>query len=163
VEFQPLDGNYKNVITTVTVTVTQPPSRLKFKGFFQPVYNLPVLNTVAAGRAIPVRFIVEGAQGSNVLKAGSPTSVPTACNSAVTKSVAETVDEPTSGLQKLGNHYTYVWRTSPSWAGNCRKLILTLVDGSKHEAAFRFAKASKSKAITPVKRGKNKGSKDGSR
>jgi hypothetical protein len=163
VEFQPLDGNYTNVVKTVLITVGQASGRLKFRGFFRPVYNLPVINTVGAGKAIPVRFTVEGAQDSNVLKAGSPTSVPTACNSALTQSVAETVDESTSGLQKLGNHYTYVWRTSPSWAGSCRKLILTLVDGSKHEAAFRFSKAAKSKAHKPVKRGKNKQSKDDTR
>jgi hypothetical protein len=46
--------------------------------------------------------------------------------------------------------------TSPSWAGNCRKLIVTLVDGSKHEAVFRFGKAEKQKASRPAKSSRNK-------
>jgi hypothetical protein len=165
VEFQPMSDNYKNAIKTVTITVLPvvAPPKLKFAGFFQPVYNMPVINTVAAGRAVPVRFMVEGARGSQVLLAGSPTSVPTVCSSrARTEKVKQTGLEPTSHLQKWGDLYTYVWVTSPSWAGNCRKLIVTLVDGSKHEAVFRFGKAEKQKASRPAKSSRNKfsGNKD---
>jgi hypothetical protein len=49
-----------------------------------------------------------------------------------------------SGLRSLGYSYNYVWKTSPSWAGTCRKFALTLVDGSTHEALFRFVAAPKS-------------------
>ena len=150
-EFQPLDRNYKNVIATVTVTVSEPTGRLKFNGFFNPVHNMPVLNTAAAGSAIPVRFSVEGAQGG-VLKAGSPTSVAVVCNAASpTRSVVETTDEPNSVLFTRGTTHTYVWKTSPDWAGKCRKLIVTLVDGTNHEAVFRFSKALKAKAVKPSK------------
>jgi hypothetical protein len=34
--------------------------------------------------------------------------------------------------------YTYVWKTSADWAGTCRSFVVTLVDGSKHEARFHF-------------------------
>ena len=44
-----------------------------------------------------------------------------------------------SGLNydAVTDQYTYVWKTNSGWTG-CRKLILTLVDGSRHEARFSF-------------------------
>lgn len=157
VEFQPINRNYKNVIATVTITVVPPTGQLKFHGFFKPLHNMPVLNGVAAGRALPVRFSVEGALDSRVLKAGSPTSVDIRCSATASKSISETADdELSSQLINRGTSYTYVWKTSPSWAGSCRKLIVTLVDGSQHSAIFRFTKEQKAKAAKPVQRGKNK-------
>jgi MBG domain-containing protein/trehalose utilization protein len=162
VEFIPGSTNYAHAIKTVTITVlvaevpppppATPPSRLVFRGFFRPVHNLPKVNRVKAGHAIPVRFWVEGPRGShrhrgpNVLQPGSPTSVSAACNAGVTElSVDETVPATTSRLRTEGNKYTYVWKTSSTWAGSCRKLVVTLVDGSRHEALFRFVKAPKPK------------------
>src|SRR5215218_124933 len=60
VEFLSWNANYTNVIKTVYILVSQPSGRLIFKGFYLPVHNMPVLNTVAAGRAIAVKFSVEG-------------------------------------------------------------------------------------------------------
>jgi hypothetical protein len=163
VEFIPASSNYTRAIKTVTITVLAaevPPSRLKFKGFFRPVHNLPAINTVPAGRAVAVRFSVEGGQGSNVLQSGSPSSVAIGCSaSSRTKEVQETSNED-SRLQVRGSSYTYIWKTSPAWADKCRKLIVTLVDGSKHEAVFRFGKERKSKVKLPAKKGKNKQSRD---
>jgi hypothetical protein len=151
VEFQPINQNYKNVIATVTITVVQPTGRLKFHGFFKPVHNMPMLNAVAAGRAVPVRFSVEGALDSRVLKQGSPTSVEIGCSAAASRSISETADEELSSqLLSRGTSYTYVWKTSPSWAGRCRKLIVTLVDGTQHSAIFRFSKEQKAKVAKPV-------------
>jgi hypothetical protein len=154
VEFIPSSTNYSRAIKTVTITVLAggaPPSKLKFTGFFRPVHNLPVVNTVAAGSAIPVRFSVEGARGSQVLQPGSPTSVPVACNSAFPEGVEETADEASSHVLTSGHRYTYVWKTSSAWAGSCRKLLVTLVDGSRHEALFRFGKGQKRKVVKRVK------------
>jgi hypothetical protein len=156
VEFQPINRNYRNVITTVTITVVQPTGRLKFHGFFKPVHNMPVLNAVAAGRAIPVRFSVEGALDSRVLKAGSPTSAKIGCSGSNSKSISETSDELDSQMLNRGTSYTYVWKTSPSWAGSCRKLFVTLVDGSQYSAIFRFSKAQKAKVAKPVQQPKIK-------
>jgi hypothetical protein len=163
VEFIPAGGNYTRAIKTVTITVLAgevPPSRLKFKGFFRPVHNMPYVNSVSAGKTVPVKFSVEGAQlGSPVLKSDSPSSVPVVCNArSRTKGVDETSDEESSRLQVQGNIYTYMWKTERDWAGNCRKLIVTLVDGSKHEAVFRFGKAQKAKIERPSKNGKDKDS-----
>ncbi len=156
VEFQPINRNYKTVIATVTITVVPPTGHLKFHGFFKPLHNMPLLNAVAAGRAVPVRFSVEGALDSRVLKEGSPTSVAIGCPAAASKNVGETTDEVSSQLLTRGTSYTYVWKTSPSWAGKCRKLIVTLVDGSQHSAIFRFGKEQKPKVEKPVEKQKNK-------
>jgi hypothetical protein len=47
-----------------------------------------------------------------------------------------------SGLRADGYKYTYVWQTDRRWVGTCRKLVLTLADGTTHEALFRFVKKS---------------------
>jgi hypothetical protein len=143
VEFQPISGNYRNAIKTVTITVVpvEVPSRLKFTGFFRPVHNMPVVNTMAAGGALPVKFSVLGATGGPVVQSGSPTSVEVACGISSTEmAVTEIVDASASRLSSLGTTYTYIWKTNAGWAGTCRKLVLTLVDGSRHEALFRFGK-----------------------
>jgi extracellular elastinolytic metalloproteinase len=31
-----------------------------------------------------------------------------------------------------------VWKTNKAWAGTCRQLIVTLVDGTSHRADFKF-------------------------
>jgi hypothetical protein len=63
------------------------------------------------------------------------------CVAATAKGVdaiEETVAASTSGLRYTGNRYTYNWKTSARWAGTCRKLRITLVDGTTHEALFRL-------------------------
>jgi hypothetical protein len=141
VEFIPSSGNYTRAIKTVTITVTPAPSSgLTFKGFLWPVYNLPVVNEVTAGRAVPVKFAVEGGGGLPVLASGSPTSVPASCSAARSeRRVQQTVAVKAKDLQVAATTYTYMWKTSTTWAGTCRKLVVTLVDGSTHEALFHFA------------------------
>jgi hypothetical protein len=142
VEFTPDDGNYKRVIKTITITVSAP-SRLTFKGFFRPVHNLPLVNRVKAGHAIPVSFSVEGQGGSLALRPGSPTSIAVACRSDMSeRAVEEDVHAGTSRLYMVGTRYTYMWKTSSAWAGTCRRLVVTLADGSTHEARFHFPKQS---------------------
>lgn len=36
--------------------------------------------------------------------------------------------------------YEYAWKTLKSWRGTCRRLTVTLADGTVHEADFRFAR-----------------------
>ncbi len=142
VEFIPGSANYTRAIKTVTITVlvaeVPPPSRLTFRGFFRPVHNLPAVNRVKAGRAIPVIFSVTGSPGSLVLP-GSPTSVAVPCSAGMSeRSLDGTVRASASRLVVAGDKYIYIWKTSSTWAGTCRKLVVTLVDGSTHEAMFRF-------------------------
>jgi len=144
VEFLSWSGNYTNVIKTVYILVSQPSSRLIFKGFYLPVHNMPVLNTVAAGRAIAVKFSIESLGTPGAVLKGSPTSVSMNCSAGRSEKRLEgSVDELASHMRAQGSQYTYIWKTNAEWAGKCRKLIVTLVDGSSHAALFRFEKEHK--------------------
>ena len=114
-----------------------------FSGFLQPVDNLPALNQVKAGQAIPVKFRLGGNQGLNILASGSPSSAQIACDaSAVLDAIEQTVTAGGSSLtyDATTDTYTYVWKTDKSWANTCRQLRVTLTDGTMHEAHFKFSK-----------------------
>ena len=112
-----------------------------FSGFFAPVNNLPVLNRMNAGRAVPIKFSLGGNQGLDILAAGSPSSKRVDCASgATTDAVEQTV---TAGASSLAydpgtDRYHYVWKTNKDWAGTCREFTLTLDDGISHRAMFAF-------------------------
>ena len=114
-----------------------------FSGFLQPVDNLPALNQVKAGQGIPVKFSLGGDQGLNILESGSPSSVKIVCDgSAAIDAIEQTVTAGGSSLSydASTNIYIYVWKTDKSWAGTCRQLMVTLTDGTVHEAQFKFSK-----------------------
>jgi hypothetical protein len=137
-EFFPTDGNYARAITTVSLTVL-PASNLRFGGFYGAVYNLPYVNRMRAGRSIPLIFTVQGSNGRSALQEGSPTSIEVACSATRTERlIAYTGNEKASRLGVRANRFTYVWKTDEDWAGTCREFVVTLVDGSKHRALFRF-------------------------
>jgi hypothetical protein len=112
-----------------------------FAGFFQPVDNLPVLNIVTAGRAVPVKFSLSGNKGLGIFAPGSPSSGLIACSSSdPSTELTETVTAGGSSLSynAATDQYIYVWKTEPSWAGTCRQLAVELNDGSVHRANFKF-------------------------
>jgi hypothetical protein len=142
VDFTPNDRNYTPAAETVVLEVAAPASLLHFRGFFRPVKNPPLFNRVKAGRAVPIRFVVEGLRGTAALR-GSPTSSPISCRAIRSENeVEETESAGRSGLRYEGekNRFKYTWKTDPSWSGTCRKFVLTLADGSTHEALFSFGK-----------------------
>lgn len=127
-------GNTSSCSFTVTVLYN-------FAGFFSPVNNLPVLNTVNAGRAIPVKFSLNGDKGLNIFAPNSPSSGPITCNSS--DPATDLQDTVTAGGSSLSydaasDQYVYVWKTSAAWAGTCRQLVVQLNDGSIHRANFKF-------------------------
>jgi hypothetical protein len=100
-----------------------------------------VVNTVNAGRAIPVKFSLSGFKGLDIFAANSPSSGPIACNSSDPASDLD--DTVTAGGSSLSydaasDQYVYVWKTSAAWAGTCRQLVVQLNDGSIHRANFKF-------------------------
>lgn len=112
-----------------------------FRGFYFPVRNLPAVNLVKAGFLVPIIFSVGGDRGTAILAPGAPTSVPIACSPHnPIAAVGESSTTGRIGLQyvRLFKVYLYVWKTSPSWAGTCRQFVLTLADGTRHRADFRF-------------------------
>lgn len=113
-----------------------------FNGFFRPVDNLPTVNVVKAGQAIPVKFSLGGNMGLAIMAAGYPRSVAMACAGAVSDVVEETVTAGGSSLSydPTTGQYIYVWKSEKSWAGSCRQLQVKLADGSYHHANFSFTR-----------------------
>jgi hypothetical protein len=115
-------------------------------GFYSPVDNTDgngryVLNAARAGSTVPVKFSLGGDHGLDVVTAGSPSSAPIACDSAArVDPVEEYAATSASGLryEQGADRYAYNWQTDRSWAGSCRKLIVRLNDGTRHEAQFMF-------------------------
>ena len=123
---------------TVTNTVAY-----NWAGFFQPVDNLPTINTVNAGQAIPVKFSLGGNYGLNIFATGYPASQNVSCGSGGSggsDAIEETVTAGNSSLQyEPGTQrYIYVWKTDKAWSGTCRLLIVKLIDGTEHTAFFQF-------------------------
>lgn len=151
ITFSPASGSAFNVgTTTVTATATDTAGNTasttftvtvlyNFTGFFSPVGNLPTLNTVNAGRAIPVKFSLSGNKGLNIFAPNNPYSV--AINCSTTDPAADITETLTAGGSSLSyspDQYSYVWKTESSWAGTCRQLVVKLNDGSVHRANFKF-------------------------
>jgi uncharacterized repeat protein (TIGR01451 family) len=127
-------GNSSSCSFTVTVLYN-------FTGFFSPVSNLPVLNNVNAGRAIPLKFSLSGNKGLGIFFTGFPASQLVACNTSAP--IAELEGTETSGNSTLtyeagSDQYHYNWKTEKAWAGTCRVLVVKLNDGSTHTANFKF-------------------------
>ncbi|HEX9260399.1 MAG TPA: PxKF domain-containing protein, partial [Acidimicrobiales bacterium] len=115
----------------------------RFSGFFSPIDNLPTVNLVKAGQAVPVKFGLLGDQGLGVLAAGSPTvsgPVPCASPSAGAGAAAESAGGSRLQYDPLTDRYTWVWKTDRAWADTCRILTVTLVDGTAHQALFHFTR-----------------------
>lgn len=113
----------------------------QFTGFFAPVENAPTLNTMKAGRAVPVKFSLNGDQGMDIFWAGSPSSQEVDCQSGLpTSAVDETMTAGGSSLayDPIADQYVYVWKTEEAWAGTCRVLRLRLADGTDHTADFQL-------------------------
>ena len=127
-------GNHATSSFTVVVSYG-------FSGFYRPVDNLPTVNVVKAGSAIPVKFSLGGDQGLAIFASGYPASVSAACNAATTDAIEETVTAGGSSLtfDAASGQYTYVWKTEKSWTG-CRQLQVKLRDGSSRWAAFSFTR-----------------------
>jgi hypothetical protein len=130
-------GNSSSASVGYTVN---PGSGYTWSGFLAPVENLPTVNTVSAGQAIPVKFSLGGDFGLNIFASGSPTSQSVSCGSGDTNPIEETVTPGSSTLQydPATQVYTYVWKTDKAWADTCRQLTVKLVDGSEHVALFQF-------------------------
>lgn len=114
-----------------------------WSGLFQPVDNLPTLNSVKAGSAVPIKFSLGGNQGLSIFAAGYPTSNVAACDAAASEDVIEatvTAGQSSLSYDASSDRYVYVWKTDKAWAGSCRQFRLKLDDGTLHVANFKLLK-----------------------
>ena len=106
-----------------------------WRGFFT-----PPLSHAHAGRTIPLAFSLGGDYGLGVLAEGSPRSVAVSCDTGAPLGAGEPAEAVAGGLVDLPwlGRYLYLWKTSPAWAGMCRRLAMTLADGSVHTLDVSF-------------------------
>jgi hypothetical protein len=111
-----------------------------FDGFFSPVSNPTTINQVTAGRSVPVKFDLAGNQGLGIFAAGSPYSQQVTCGSNDITDLQETGTAGNSSLSYDAStgRYIYTWKTEASWAGTCRVLTVTFIDGESYTALFKF-------------------------
>lgn len=112
-------------------------------GFFAPVETAPTVNLLQPGAAVPLKFRLGGDAGLDVLAATSPASVPIACQSSAAVAAmtdASTAQSAALAYDAIADQYILVWKTSKTWSGTCRRLVLTLRDGQVLSADFRFSK-----------------------
>ncbi|HMN29698.1 MAG TPA: PxKF domain-containing protein, partial [Caldilineaceae bacterium] len=110
-------------------------------GFFQPVDNLPTVNVVKAGSAIPVQFSLGGNKGLAIFAPGYPQSTQIDCASGTADAeIEQTVTAGGSSLtyDAAANQYTYVWKSDKGWSNTCRQVTILLIDGTYHYASFKF-------------------------
>ena len=116
-----------------------------FRGFFSPVENLPKVNKVNAGRAIPLKWELRDHLGNFVLNLDAVDSIQYV---RVGCSVGEVIapmpldadDSGTSGLRITDNQFHFNWKTEKSFANTCMELRVTLDDSTVHVAKFNFTK-----------------------
>jgi hypothetical protein len=121
----------------------EPDLHYDFVGFFAPVADLPALNRIKAGSAVPVKFSLGGNFGLDVMATGSPASQSIDCSSSASvSSITDTVSAGESSLTFDGTsgQYTYVWKTDRAWAGSCRQLVLRFKDGTEQRSSFDFVR-----------------------
>ena len=115
-----------------------------FSQFLGPVDNPPVVNTVRAGKTVPVRWQLFDAYGvpiNDPASFKSITSYLVNCNT-LSGNQQDTIEENgagTSGLKYLGDGtWLYNWDTSKTYVGQCRTMILTLEGNITYSANFVF-------------------------
>ncbi|MFJ5927672.1 PxKF domain-containing protein [Kitasatospora sp. NPDC092948] len=112
-----------------------------FSGFRPPVANLPAVNRMHAGRAVPIKFTLGGDFGPNVIARDYPIAQRVDCTTgAPLDPPAPTTATGDAALQydAAATGYTYVWKTDRAYAGTCRLFTLGLNDGTLHTALFQF-------------------------
>ena len=112
-----------------------------FGGFYRPVDNLPTVNVVKAGSAIPVKFSLGGDQGLNVFASGYPASVNDVC-SAQRRMRSRKRSPPVAAASAMTRQRPVQLRLEDrqELGGHCRQLQVKLRDGSSRWAAFNFTR-----------------------
>lgn len=84
-----------------------------------------------------------GDQALSILAPGDPKVTRIGCATSIsTDAIDSTISAGASGLtyNTANDQYTYVWKTSKSWAGVFYRLELGLNDGSRHTFDIAFLK-----------------------
>ncbi len=111
----------------------------RFSGFFPPINHLPEVNMATAVEAVPVKFSLIGDHGLSFLAGSYPASQQIACDTGeLIGAIVPTKAAESLIYNPVDDQYKYVWKTSKTWAGTCRQLILKFDDGMEYRAYFMF-------------------------
>ncbi len=119
-------------------------TQYSFSGFFQPVDNLPSINSIKAGSSVPIKFMLGGNQGLDVLTLGYPKVASIECDMDSGNVIQDNLEAANTNsnlsYDEQADQYVYVWKTEKSYAGSCKQFILKLKDGQTIFAHFKFNK-----------------------
>ncbi len=130
-----LHGN-TSAAQTFTVVVS-----FAFNGFFAPVDNNGVLNTIKGGQSVPMKWAIPNGSGGFISSLAVVSGVKQASFTCTAGAPTDDIEAPTSGASGLrydttANQYIYNWQ-SPKGAGSCYKVTVYLTDGSSKSALFK--------------------------
>lgn len=131
------------VSTSISPGTTRIGASWDFVGFSQPIDNLPTVNQINAGQAVPVKWRILTASGSPVtdLTTATITATSVACENSASLDLVEETTAGDSGLKNLGNgYYQLNWKSPKAYASSCKTLHLHIGDGVSHDAGFKFKK-----------------------
>jgi hypothetical protein len=138
--FNANDTKADSNIGTISITVKRVFASTRFEA---PIDNGDTVNYAKAGSTIPVKWRLTDLEGAPVTDTKSFVGLTSYLVSCDTLS-GEPVDEVEtysggSGLQYMGDGvWQFNWKTAKSNVGQCRVMVLTLSDGSRYLANFRF-------------------------
>lgn len=130
------DDSGNTTTGSFTVTVS-----FGWNGFFAPVDNNGVLNTIKGGQTVPLKWNIPNGSGGWISSLDVVRSIKygdfTCAASAPTDDVETTATGGTVlRYDTTANQYIYNWQT-PKTAGKCYKVTVTLTDNSTHSALFK--------------------------
>jgi hypothetical protein len=117
-----------------------------FIGFTPPVKNIPTVNTIQAGRTVPLKWQLVDGGGSYISDLKAVTSIgcqQISCenyDNSVVNLVTVTETSEMSGLHydSVENQYIYNWKSDKNMKGKCYMLTLTLYATDKYQALFKM-------------------------
>lgn len=114
-----------------------------FLGFFQPIDNLPVMNSVKGGATVPVKWRLKGQGGLEItdvaaVDAARLEASPINCSGTVALDIEFTMTGGTSlRYDPTAPQYILNWQT-PKQPGTCWQLDVPFMDGTVRSAQFKL-------------------------
>jgi hypothetical protein len=108
----------------------------QYGGFLPPLAE-DDWNEAQAVSTIPIKFSLGDNYGMDILQAGYPQSIQVDCDTYEIIGDAEPTSSE-SGLVWSDDKYQYDWKTTKSWGGTCRQLLLLFQDNTTHTAFIQF-------------------------
>jgi hypothetical protein len=112
------------------------------------------LSAVRPGDVAIIEFSLGAFRGSDIFVPGAPASVEIGCASRTAFRHGEALDPAAHGTLDYDverDVYTYLWVTSATWSGTCRRLNLDFADGSSHDVLIWFGEPFGIVAQAPIR------------